>query len=281
MSTFPVQTPKFKFISVFELNSFSPTQTSILPILTNFMPSSSMALSATEAFSKYWCWLAGRRFHPFGKKHTEIMNVIGRDKTEMTSIQINLPLSGRFCRFSTSVHKCVPSQKSVVQSDTYTNIRMDQYHWLRVKWQKFTCISESLRCSFTQLRNVFAWISTHRSSLPRMFMPLAAVPSGLRATRPAWVIFCSSVVPSALCWSNPVWVTRASLISRISIVLFLISSYTSNIPNSACLLSFGLLLHRIVFQYESSLFFSSRLYNSFFYLLGVYSICEWKMQWKT
>lgn len=98
-----------------------------------------------------------------------------------------------------------------------------------------TCRSTSRRCSFTQFLNVFAWISTHRSSLPRIFMPLAAVPSGdltmemvvdvmlvklhqaeplenvmtHLATRPACVIFCISVDPSALCCNNPLWVILA------------------------------------------------------------------------
>lgn len=74
---------------------------------------------------------------------------------------------------------------------------------------RLTCKLTSRRCSFTQFLNVFACISTQRSSLPRIFMPLAAVPSGERATRPAWVIFCMSVVPSWLCCSNPAWVIRA------------------------------------------------------------------------
>lgn len=85
-------------------------------------------------------------------------------------------------------------------------------------YEKLTCIPLSFRCSLTQFRKVFACISTHKSSLPRMFMPLAAVPSGLRATRPACVIFCNSVLPSELCCNRPACVTRASLMSRRSIV---------------------------------------------------------------
>lgn len=78
------------------------------------------------------------------------------------------------------------------------------------KWW-LTCRSTSRRCSFTQFLKVFAWISTHKSSLPRIFMPFAAVPSGDLATRPACVIFWISVVPSALCCSNPLCVTLAPL----------------------------------------------------------------------
>uniref|UniRef100_A0A2M4CB21 Putative secreted protein n=1 Tax=Anopheles marajoara TaxID=58244 RepID=A0A2M4CB21_9DIPT len=48
-----------------------------------------------------------------------------------------------------------------------------------------------------------------------MFMPLAAVPSGERATRPACVIFCSSVLPSGVCCSRPACVIRAPFGSSI------------------------------------------------------------------
>lgn len=90
------------------------------------------------------------------------------------------------------------------------------FNWIVLK--TLTCMPVGRKCSFTQLRNVFACISTHRSSLPRIFMPLAAVPSGLRATKPAWVIFCVSVLPSVLCFSRPACVTLAPLISFTSIL---------------------------------------------------------------
>uniref|UniRef100_A0A2M4B137 Putative secreted protein n=1 Tax=Anopheles triannulatus TaxID=58253 RepID=A0A2M4B137_9DIPT len=48
-----------------------------------------------------------------------------------------------------------------------------------------------------------------------MFIPLAAVPSGERATRPACVIFCSSVLPSGVCCSRPACVIRAPFGSSI------------------------------------------------------------------
>uniref|UniRef100_A0A2M3ZMI5 Putative secreted peptide n=1 Tax=Anopheles braziliensis TaxID=58242 RepID=A0A2M3ZMI5_9DIPT len=48
-----------------------------------------------------------------------------------------------------------------------------------------------------------------------MFIPLAAVPSGERATRPACVIFCSSVLPSGVCCSSPACVIRAPFGSSI------------------------------------------------------------------
>lgn len=84
--------------------------------------------------------------------------------------------------------------------------------------KRLTCIPVGRKCSFTQLRKVFACISTQRSSLPRIFMPLAAVPSGLRATRPACVIFCVSVVPSELCFKRPAWVILAPFRSLTSMV---------------------------------------------------------------
>lgn len=112
-----------------------------LPMLTSFTPSASMAWSAVDTFSRWWCWLAGLGFH-LGKR--------------------------RCVNTSTSAHKRVPSRKSSAKSTTGP-----------------PPISPAcFKCSFTQFLNVFACISTQRSSWPFIGIPFAAVPSADLATRP-------------------------------------------------------------------------------------------------
>jgi len=74
--------------------------------------------------------------------------------------------SVRFCKASTNATRHVPSHKSVLKS--------------------FTDNPNGRRCSFTQFRNVWAWISIQRSSFPLICIPFAAWPSGLRARSPTW-----------------------------------------------------------------------------------------------
>lgn len=71
-------------------------------------------------------------------------------------------------RTSTRAHRRVPSLKSSARSKT----------------GPLPTSAACFRCSFTQFLNVFAWISTHKSSWPLIGMPFAAVPSADRATRP-------------------------------------------------------------------------------------------------
>jgi len=74
----------------------------------------------------------------------------------------------RFVSTSTRAQRRVPSRKSSARSSTGPP----------------PTSPACFRCSFTQFRKVLAWISTQRSSWPLIGIPLAAVPSAERATRP-------------------------------------------------------------------------------------------------
>uniref|UniRef100_A0A6B0V4S2 Uncharacterized protein n=1 Tax=Ixodes ricinus TaxID=34613 RepID=A0A6B0V4S2_IXORI len=88
-------------------------------------------------------------------------------------------LSFRFWSTSTSEMSLRPSLKSTRRSETARPCGRS--------------------CSFTQLVNVFSWISTQTHSSPRICMALAACPSGERAFMPIWLKPPSTVgvVPTA------------------------------------------------------------------------------------
>lgn len=133
----------------------------------------------------------------------------------------------------------------------------------KCKIKKLTCKPTSRKCSLTQFLKVFACISTHRSSLPRMFIPFAAVPSGERATKPACVIFWMSVLPSALCCINPVCVIFApfgnSIIIHFEIsfslrMILLFNSLRNIVPL--------IIVHHLLHHHNHYYFF----YHSFFFI---------------
>lgn len=110
-------------------------------MLTSLTPSSATAFSATDTFSKCWCWLVGF---------------------------LAQPISFLLWSASTNAHSLVPSAKSRDKSDTLNPV-----------WRS---------CSLTQLVKVWVCMVTQEVSCPLMGIPLAACPSGLRASSPTWEI---------------------------------------------------------------------------------------------